>query len=215
LEKPIFGELNGDLLELINSVNILIKKLRNRNIHFDIPKLVDLQRGIDKIAVLWTKLFGIGDITNYYHLLFAGHIRDALNACGGSLFFFQNQGWEAKNSEYKQFFWRKTQRGGSAGNGGERGKSSSKENIKHESIMQALFRFSSRLLMYRLYDPETDALETRIKGYEKELQVAKEQIADAIGTIPGNTTTSGDEDADDGDDIYSGNYNCIYFLNYF
>ncbi len=55
---------------------------------FDRAQCAELQGRIDKAAVLYTSLYGGNRVSNYFHLLFAGHIRDFLLECG-SLYRFQ------------------------------------------------------------------------------------------------------------------------------
>jgi hypothetical protein len=51
----------------------------------------------------WVNLIGYDDITNYKHLLGAGHIYYYLNKWG-NLHRFQNQGWEAYNAMITSFW---------------------------------------------------------------------------------------------------------------
>lgn len=59
----------------------------------------------------WVNLIGYDGITNYIHLLGAGHIRYYLNKWG-NLHRFQNQGWEAYNAMITSFWHHRTRKGG-------------------------------------------------------------------------------------------------------
>lgn len=91
------------------------------------------------------RLFGPSRITNYLHLMFAGHIRDILFTCG-SLWQFQAQGWEALNGAIKTYVLRCTTRGGGFVNFGE-----------------GLCRWSSRRLLTSFY-PDVAELEAELES---------------------------------------------------
>jgi hypothetical protein len=97
------------------------------------------------------ELWGTDRVTNYLHLLFAGHIRDELYRCG-SLWKFQAQGWEALNSSIKQFIFKRTSRGG----GGQ-------------SIAKSLHRWSLRRLLIWLY-PDLKELKQLLDQQKAELK---------------------------------------------
>jgi len=73
------------------------------------------------LFLLWVNLTGHEGITNYIHMLAAGHISEYL-VYWGNLYDHSQQGWEAFNSLIKTFFFRRTGRGG-AGNKGRGPKS--------------------------------------------------------------------------------------------
>jgi len=74
------------------------------------------QSHIDAFFALWVKITGHEGITNYIHMLAAGHIAKYL-VYWGNLYDHSQQGWEAFNSLIKTFFFRQTGHGG-AGNKG-------------------------------------------------------------------------------------------------
>jgi hypothetical protein len=101
------------------------------------------------------ELWGPERVTNYLHLLFAGHIRDELYRCK-SLWKFQAQGWEALNSSIKQYIFKRTSRGG----GGQ-------------SIATSLYRWSLRRLLIWLY-PDLKELAELLEQQKAELKQEKE-----------------------------------------
>ena len=108
--------------------------VKDEHVDFNDASVFALQEKIDCLGKSYIRLFGHGEVTNYFHLLFAGNIRDYLLQ--------YIQGWEALNSLVKQYVWRRTPRGG-AKNGG------------HETIVTAISRFASRMLLYGLFEAES------------------------------------------------------------
>jgi hypothetical protein len=199
LLDPVLKKLHDDILDIITRCDLVFKNISSKAINYDIHRLLELQNCIDTIGTLWVKLFGGGQITNYFHLMFSGHVRDFLLKCGGTLFYHQNQAWEGKNSQVKQFVWRKSQRGGSAGNGGSKDKVSEKVNVKHESIMSSVMRFATRLFVYRLYNVHDGSLAKRIKDYEDLRKQERNEIRQA-----NRAHTAHDEDDNDDEVSYTG-----------
>ena len=62
----------------------------------------------------WINLIGYDGITNYIHLLGAGHIRYFLKKWR-NLHRFSNQGWEAYNALVANYWHHRTQKGGGRG----------------------------------------------------------------------------------------------------
>jgi len=62
----------------------------------------------------WLDLVGYDGITNYIHLLGAGHIRYFLKKWR-NLHRFSNQGWEAYNALVANYWHHRTQKGGGRG----------------------------------------------------------------------------------------------------
>jgi len=74
------------------------------------------QQHVDVFFVNWVSLVSHEGVTNYIHMLRAGHIGEYL-LHHHNLYKHSQQGWEAFNSLLKTFFFRRTGRGG-AGNRG-------------------------------------------------------------------------------------------------
>jgi hypothetical protein len=63
----------------------------------------------------WVKLTGRDGLTNYVHMVGAGHLSFYMREWG-NLYRYSQQGWEAYNSLIKSVYYRRTQRGGNGGN---------------------------------------------------------------------------------------------------
>ena len=72
------------------------------------------QKTIDEFFQDWVELHGIAGVTNYIHMLGAGHI-SAYMVEWRNLYKHSQQGWESFNSLLKAFFFRRTSRGGGRG----------------------------------------------------------------------------------------------------
>jgi hypothetical protein len=63
----------------------------------------------------WVKLAGRDGLTNYIHMVGAGHLSFYMREWG-NLYRYSQQGWESYNSLIKSVYYRRTQRGGNGGN---------------------------------------------------------------------------------------------------
>jgi len=104
----------------ISYYQALIELLRKKS-DFTNEQIDDFQLHVDSFFRLWVELCGQEGVTNYIHMLAAGHISEYL-AHWRNLYAHSQQGWEAFNSLLKTFFFRRTGRGG-AGNRGKGQKS--------------------------------------------------------------------------------------------
>lgn len=77
----------------------------------DIEVFQDL---VDECYYLYIELLGLPGVTNYIHLLGAGHLYFYLKKWG-NLYHYQQQGWEMKNGVIASFINRRTRRGGAGG----------------------------------------------------------------------------------------------------
>ena len=73
--------------------------------------IAQFQLLVDEWFQDWIWLHGQGGITNYIHMLSAGHIADYVFRWG-NLYEHSQQGWESFNSLVKSFFFRRTGHGG-------------------------------------------------------------------------------------------------------
>lgn len=81
---------------------------------------IDLfQDEVDHMYAKWIDLLGERGVTNYFHMLGSGHFRYYLMEWR-NLNRYSQQGWESLNSQIKQVYFRRTQRGGHGGKAGER-----------------------------------------------------------------------------------------------
>ena len=80
------------------------------------------QKDFDLFNQDWMKLHGKDGITNYIHLMSAGHMSDYMYEWR-NLYRHSQQGWESLNNLIKSFWFRRTGRGGATGRGkGKRSK---------------------------------------------------------------------------------------------
>jgi hypothetical protein len=97
----------------------------------------------------WVDLCNGKHMTNYIHVLGAGHLTYAARHYG-NLYRFSQQGWESLNKLIKHFYYNNTNHGGSYGNGGkdENGKYT-KGSISGQHCYP-LMRFCQRFMMWKL-----------------------------------------------------------------
>jgi len=81
---------------------------------FGDEEIEEFQDRVDEWFYLYVELVGLPGITNYMHLLGAGHLHYYLKTWG-SLYRYQQQGWEMKNGIIASFVNRRTRRGGAGG----------------------------------------------------------------------------------------------------
>jgi hypothetical protein len=78
--------------------------------------IATFQKKIDEFFHEWAELNGLEGLTNYIHMLASGHIAEYMRYWK-NLYRNSQQGWEAFNSQFKTYFFRRTGHGG-AGNKG-------------------------------------------------------------------------------------------------
>jgi hypothetical protein len=96
----------------LNNYRIAMVLLRKRD-DLTNPMIVSYQNHADLFFQAWIRLWQKEGITNYIHMIGAGHISDYLYKWK-NLYRFSQQGWEAMNSLIKTFFFRRTNHGGGA-----------------------------------------------------------------------------------------------------
>jgi hypothetical protein len=94
----------------LNNYRTTMVLLRQRE-DFTDDMIVSYQSHADKFFQAWVLLWQDEGITNYLHMIGAGHISDYLFKWR-NLYRFSQQGWEAMNSLIKTFFFRRTSHGG-------------------------------------------------------------------------------------------------------
>ena len=82
-----------------------------RRADFSDDDIAKLQIDIDLWYHAWMNLTGREGMTNYIHLLGAGHVSYYLNKYR-NLYRYSNQSWERLNKRVKRFYLHRTQRGG-------------------------------------------------------------------------------------------------------
>ena len=111
------GQRKEDLIEMFANYNNFVRMARSRDDLTD-EEIDQCQQYGDQFYKLRVLLFGYNGITNYIHMVGAGHFKHYLLKYR-NLYRFSQQGWEAYNHLIKSFFYRRTQRGGSKGRGSD------------------------------------------------------------------------------------------------
>jgi hypothetical protein len=112
----------------------------------DVEEFQDL---IDEWFYQYVHLVGLPGITNYMHLLGAGHLYFYVKKWG-NLYHYQQQGWEMKNSVIASFIMRRTRKGGSGG----------KYGPAHTSRIEPLLKWFRRSSAWATGDAESFFMET-------------------------------------------------------
>lgn len=94
----------------------MIKVLRQKE-DYTKEEIANWQQDADTFFLLWMDLHGRDGLTNYFHMIGAGHIEYFMYRYR-NLYRYSQQGWESLNALIKSFFFRRTQRGGYAGKKG-------------------------------------------------------------------------------------------------
>lgn len=94
----------------VNNYRTAMVLLRKRD-DFSNDQIVEYQYHADLFFQAWVILWQKEGITNYIHMIGAGHIAEYLYKWK-NLYRFSQQGWEAMNSLIKTFFFRRTSHGG-------------------------------------------------------------------------------------------------------
>jgi hypothetical protein len=93
--------------------NGVMQSARRRD-DFDDDDIEEFQTHADDWFEKWIQLVGRDGLTNYTHIVGAGHLSFYMTEWG-NLYRYSQQGWEAYNSLIKSVYYRRTQRGGHAG----------------------------------------------------------------------------------------------------
>jgi hypothetical protein len=102
----------------VNNYRIAMVLLRKRE-DFTNDEIATYQSHADKFFQAWIRLWQKEGVTNYLHMIGAGHISDYLYKWR-NLYRYSQQGWEAMNSLVKTFFFRRTNHGGGVKGGSKK-----------------------------------------------------------------------------------------------
>jgi len=116
-------------------------------------EIEDFQDLIDDFFEIWVGIFGDEGITNYTHMLGAGHIYYFLKKYK-CLYLYSQQGWEALNGKIQTFIHQSSQQGGhhSGTRAGEK------------SYIYSVVRFPIRDLLWKTYEADLFFLNLETKG---------------------------------------------------
>jgi Holliday junction resolvase RusA-like endonuclease len=101
------------LLKYVNAIKVAFQ-----HDDFSDEEIEIFQDLIDEWFYEYVELVGLPGVTNYMHLLGAGHLYHYIKKWG-NLYRYQQQGWEMKNGMISAFVHRRTRRGGAGGKYGE------------------------------------------------------------------------------------------------
>ena len=104
------GLRRGVFQRCVDGYPKMMEKIRQRR-DFTDEEIVSLQKDIDVWYADWVSVTGREGITNYVHMLGAGHLAYYLKKFR-NLYRFSNQSWERLNKRVKKMYLQKTQRCG-------------------------------------------------------------------------------------------------------
>lgn len=121
LARVLLEEQSPD--RLVRWQQMLLKYVKAIRVAFQHEDFTDeevevFQDYIDEWYYEYIELVGLPGITNYMHLLGAGHLYHYIKRWG-NLYRYQQQGWEMKNGMISAFVHRRTRRGGAGGKYGD------------------------------------------------------------------------------------------------
>jgi hypothetical protein len=90
---------------------ILLRQALQRKENFSDADIENYQELADRFFVNWLQMVGYDGVTNYFHMIGAGHVRYYLRKWR-NLNRYQNQGWEAYNQQVAAFWHHRTTKGG-------------------------------------------------------------------------------------------------------
>ena len=108
---------------------------------------------IDDFFELWIEVFGSHGVTNYIHMLAAGHVHYFLKKYR-CLYLYSQQGWEALNGKIQTFIHQSSQRGGH----------NSGTNKGEKSYIYSVVRMVIRDLLWKTYEADLFYLNLERKG---------------------------------------------------
>ena len=116
---------------------IQVMKIATKREDFTDEEIEDFQDLIDFWFYQYISLVGIKGVTNYMHLLGAGHLCYYLKKWR-SLYRFEQQGWESKNGVMSTFYNKRTWRGGASG----------KHGPSHTSRVEPIMQWFQRVYLW-------------------------------------------------------------------
>jgi hypothetical protein len=105
--------------KLIGAISIYRASTKILNVHHHLSddEIESYQDLADDLFEFQVEIFGIDGITNYIHLIGAGHMQYFLTNYG-CLYLYSQQGWEALMGKIQAILHLNTQRGGKGSGGG-------------------------------------------------------------------------------------------------
>jgi hypothetical protein len=113
---------------------MIVVEMARKKEDFSNKEIDEFQLHCDKFTEAWLRLHkgGNAGMTNYFHVIAAGHLTYYLRRWR-NLYRYSQQGWEGMNSVVKTVLHKRTQKGGHGGKSGEK-------NSKVEPIARWMLR---------------------------------------------------------------------------
>jgi hypothetical protein len=124
-------------------------KLIEKRTDYTPEELDKLHIMCNKFMQQWLTLFGPKHMTNYIHVIGAGHLT-FFAAKYKNLYRFSQQGWESLNQLLKHFYFNNTNHGGAAGNGGKSIDGEYTNEIISKDHCRPLLQLCQRSIMWKL-----------------------------------------------------------------
>ena len=140
LDKPEESNRVEQWLDVLSSYRELMELARKREDYSD-EDIEAFQKLCDAFFSKWIDLHGTSGMTNYLHMLSAGHVTYYLHRYR-NLYRYSNQGWESFNQKVKHLFFFHTQRGGYV-------KVSAGVDKRQRNYIKPIARFFLRDLMWK------------------------------------------------------------------
>jgi hypothetical protein len=134
------AERKNSWLAMLKEYRAFMELARSRE-EFSDDDITAFQTQADLFFALWVDLNGIKGITNYIHMIGAGHLTYYLRIYR-NLYRYSQQGWEALNQKIKLIFFFHTQRGGNV-------KVKQGEEKLTRNYIKPIARFLLRDIMWR------------------------------------------------------------------
>jgi hypothetical protein len=108
-----------------------------------------LHKRCNNFMSVWTDLFGNNHVTNYIHIVGAGHLSYFAKKYG-NLYRYSQQGWESMNQLLKHYYFNNTNHGGSSGNGGKDNEGGFTNATVIGDHCRPLMKLCQRTIMWKL-----------------------------------------------------------------
>jgi hypothetical protein len=108
-----------------------------------------LHKKCNNFMFVWTDLFGNDHVTNYIHIIGAGHLSYFAKKYG-NLYRYSQQGWESMNQLLKHYYFNNTNHGGSNGNGGKDAEGEFTKSTIIGDHCRPLMKLCQRTIMWKL-----------------------------------------------------------------
>jgi hypothetical protein len=127
----------------------LLWKLIEQKSDYTMHEVDHLHTMCNKFMEQWLDLFGPKHMTNYIHVIGAGHLT-FFAAKYKNLYRFSQQGWESLNQLLKHFYFNNTNHGGAAGNGGKTINGTYTNEVISGDHCRPLMQLCQRTIMWKL-----------------------------------------------------------------